>query len=164
MQDLLQEMGIFRSFKPATYAAKHSTDWHNMENFQYVTYVVMGGGITAGTKLKIQKATNKSGSGATNVAAPFVGNVYYTNKASAAKASYAKTSVTTSGSVHVVTIGASSSATYVFTVDATAATSASKMYLGLVGVNSSASSASMAGLAILHGARYQGASMPDFTL
>lgn len=159
-----EEMGIYRAFIPLSHSAAHTADWFNMENHQYATFIIHTGAVTAGVKMKIQKATNKSGSGATNVAQPFIGNCYWTNKASGAKASYTKTSAASSGSVHYVSVAASSNATYYFTVDATKVTSASKAYIGLIAKGNSASTMLAACTVILHGTRYQQASIPDFTL
>lgn len=164
MHDLQQEVGIFKMFVPAAYNSAHTADWVNMENHQFATFIIQVGAVTAGVKFKVQKATNKSGSGATNVAQPFIGNVYYTNKASAAKASYTKTSASSSGSVHYIPVGTSANATYYATVDATAVTSASKAYISLVAKGNSASTMNAAAIVLLWGTRYKQQSIPDYTL
>ena len=152
MQDLIQGTQAGIAITHDTYSSAHTVEWVNMENAAKVTFTVLTGGTcTAGTKLKIQCATNASGSSAANIAAPFDGDVYYKQTTTTTPT---KTSASSSGSVHYMVIGTSTGAFYRCTVDASKLASA-KPYVAIEAKGNSASSADMAGTFELWGQRYQ---------
>jgi len=157
MQDLIQETARGISIPAASYSAAHTAEWINMENHAKVTFTIATGAVTGGTKLKIQCATSASGSGAANVAAPFDGGIYYKHTTTTVPT---KTSASSSTSVDYIVIGASSSAVYYATVDASVL-AAGKPYVSLVAKGASASSALMCGTFECWGTRYQQEAMLD---
>jgi hypothetical protein len=152
MQDLIQETIRGIAIPPDTHGAKHTVDWVNMEGAAKITFVIaVGGTATAGTLLKVQAATSKSGSNAADIAQPFDGRAYYK---AAATTVPTLTSATSSTSVDYITIGTSVTTTYTATVDASALPAA-KPYVALVGKDSSASSLDMGAVFFMWGTRYQ---------
>lgn len=156
MQDLAQECVIGNVWPAATYnssMSKSNATYVNMENNRYATFVINTGAVTTGEEFKIMKAKNKSGSSATDVTHPFVGNVYYLTTAS--KTSVTQTSVVSTGSIDTIDIadGHDSRVLYA-TVDAAQATSASYPYIAIVATASSMN-AYLAMNVVLHGTRYQ---------
>ena len=156
MQDIQQETVTAIMIPHDTYSSAHTTEWVNMENHRFATFtIITGGTCTAGVKMKIQKATNASGSSAANVAAPWVGNVYYTNAASTGKTSMVQTAHSSSGSVGYIPVGTTTSCIYQGTVDAATVTSDSKAYISIVAKGNSASSMDAVCVVTLWGSRYQ---------
>ena len=152
MQDLIQETARGIAIVHDTYSSAHTADWINMENHAKVTFTVMTGGTaTAGTKLKVQCATNASGSSAANIAAPWDGGVYYKATTTTTPT---KTSASSSGSVAYMVVGTSTSAVYYGTVDASKIASG-KPYLSLVAKGNSASSLDCAAIFECWGTRFQ---------
>ena len=154
MQDLIQQCVWAQAFEPKSLSAKHTTDWMNGENHRYVTFVITHGASGGTTTFKIQSATSAAGSSAADCAAPFVGGVYYSNRAAATATTMVQYAVTSTSSVQYVPTTSASNAIYLATVDMTAATTDSKPYMAIVGANSSASTSVVACLAIFHGSRY----------
>ena len=158
MQDLIQETARGIAIVHDTYSSAHSAEWVNMENHAKVTFTIMTGGTaTAGVKMKIQCATNASGSGAANIADPFDGGVYYKHTTTTVPT---KTSASSSGSVDYIVVGTSTSAVYYATVDASKLASG-KPYVGLVAKGNSASSLDCAAIFECWGTRYQQEAVPD---
>ena len=152
MQDLAQEARIVQAFPPKVYSATTAGDYVNMENYAKATLILETGTVTVGTQVSIRNAKTYSGSGATAIAAPFVGGKYLKN--------YTATSATSSTSVHYLVVGNSDdSTTFVATVDANALTNGYP-YLNAYIVTSAVSGA-LSGTWVLHGARYQQDAPPD---
>jgi hypothetical protein len=152
MQDLVQQTARGIAIPVASYSSAHTVEWVCMENHAKMTYTIFTGATcTAGTKLKIQCATNKSGSSAANIAAPWDGGVYYKHTTTTAPT---KTSASSSSSVQYIVVGTSTSAVYYATVDASKL-AAGKPYIGLVAKGNSASSCLAAATFEAWGTRYQ---------
>jgi hypothetical protein len=158
MQDLIQETARGIAIAHDTYSSAHTNEWVNMENHAKITYTVLTGGTaTAGVKLKIQCAINKSGSSAADVAAPFDGGVYYKHTTTTVPT---KTSASSSSSVAMVVVGTSTSAVYYATVDASVL-AATKPYVSIVAKDNAASSLDCAATFEAWGTRYQQEAMLD---
>lgn len=158
MQDLIQETARGIAIVHDTYGSAHTAEWVNMENHAKITFtVITGGTATAGVKLKIQAAINAAGSSAADVAAPWAGGVYYKQTTTTVST---KTSASSSGSVAMMVVGTSTSATYFGTVDASVLP-ATKPYISLVAKGNSASSLDCAAIFEAHGTRYQQEAMLD---
>ena len=157
MQDLIQETVIVTTLSPQTINAAAGA-WVNCKNHKYVTFITQIGSCTTGEQFAVFKATNKSGASPAKITEPFVGAVYYTNIASVSKASLVQTSATnlssTSVIYDVISVAATSSTTYIATVDVTAATDDSKAYISLRGHANAMSTMIITQTAIMHGTRF----------
>lgn len=153
---------LVNGYPSATISSVASADWVCMENHTMCRVILNTGTVTVGGKIKVQKATNKSGSGAADVARPFVNNKYE-KQTTASLAGYTLTSQTSSTSVGMITVGNSSDSRIIYADIPATVTSASKAYINVKFVSSTFNM--VAGVTYeMYGTRYQQASIPDPTL
>jgi len=157
MIDFIQEGVMAIAITHSTYSASHTPIYINMENHRYATFICgTGGTASAGVKLAITKSNNASAGSTSVVAAPWVGNVYYTNTAAASKTSMVQTAHSSSTSVGYMVIPATTGTIVMGTVDAATVTDDNQPYIAITAkAGGAASSLDLMGFVYLHGNRYQ---------
>ena len=140
-------VGMDQGGANATVSSTATGDYVNMENYQFVTFLLTTGTITVGGKVGIRKSKTAAGSAETEITSAWVGNKFY----STATRSYSATSTGSSGK-YIVVANSDDSKTLYATFDATLL-SASYNFVGAYFVSSTWNGV-ITGTYLLHGPRY----------